>query len=185
LEEERRRREAALEEERKRREASQKAWEISQKAWDARMADLDKRLGKVTNSLGEIVEHLVTPNVLSKFKTLGFTFTETTRRHEVTNRDGKVVAELDVEFHNGEDVMIVEVKTQPTTRDVGRFAKVLEMLRTLGKFPGKNLYGAIAGAVFGSAAREKAIRYGFYVLEQSGDTMQIAPDITRDKARVW
>ncbi|MDR2865296.1 MAG: hypothetical protein LBV68_06800, partial [Spirochaetaceae bacterium] len=88
-------------------------------------------------------------------------------------------------FQNGEDIMIVEVKTHPTTDDIVRHAKRMTLLQTRDMYPGLNLYGAIAAAVIDDETREAAIEQGFYVLEQSGDTMKILPDDPDFKPRRW
>jgi hypothetical protein len=157
------------------READMAAWE----------AKLDKSMEKFTNSEVEIVEHLITPNVFKKFSDFGFTFTETTRNHVLTDGHGHTLAEIDAEFHNGQDIMVVEVKAHPGTDDVGRLIKNMTLLRDMNKFPGKNLYGSLAGAVVSDLVRDEAIKAGFFVLCQSGDTMQIMPDDKSFKPKRW
>jgi hypothetical protein len=39
-------------------------------------ARLDKELGRLGNRLGEIIEHMVRPNLVKRFRELGFAFTE-------------------------------------------------------------------------------------------------------------
>ncbi|MDR2864319.1 MAG: hypothetical protein LBV68_01750 [Spirochaetaceae bacterium] len=152
---------------------------------EKRMEQIDKRLGKLTNRIGEIIEHLVTPNVLEKFKKMGFSFNRTARNIYIQDKDGKTLTEIDTVFQNGEDVMIVEVKTHPTTDDIVRHAKRMTLLQTQNMYPGLNLYGAIAAAVIDDETRNFAIEQGFYVLEQSGDTMKILPDDPDFKPKKW
>jgi hypothetical protein len=52
-------------------------------------------------------------------------------------------------------------------------------------YPGLKLYGAIAAAVIDDETRNYAIGQGFYVLEQSGDTMKILPDDPDFEPRRW
>jgi hypothetical protein len=42
--------------------------------------------------------------------------------------------------------------------------------------------GAVAGAMFEKNAREFALTYGFYVIEQSGDTVAIKPPV---QVKTW
>jgi hypothetical protein len=149
------------------------------------MAKLDQKIGRVTGSFGEVIEHLIMPNVLAKFRALGFTFNEIYRNHQIQRNDGTTAAEIDAEFHNGEAIMIVEVKAHPDTDDVGRLLKKMSVLREFNKFPDKKLYGALAAAVIGNDVRDKAIGSGFYVLEQSGDTMQILPADKDFRPKEW
>ena len=177
-EEARKKHEAADEKYRKEREASDRRWE-------QRMERLDRQMGKVTSSFGEVIEHLVTPNVMKKFRKLGFTFNDSFRGHQIQDAVGKTRGEIDVEFHNGTDIMVVEVKAHPDRDDVGRLIKKMTILRELEKYPGKALYGALAAAVITDEVRDLAIGHGFYVLEQSGDTMRILPADTAFKPKQW
>ncbi|MDR2865302.1 MAG: DUF4670 domain-containing protein [Spirochaetaceae bacterium] len=152
---------------------------------EQRMKQIDKSLGRLTNRIGEIIEHLVTPNVLEKFKKMGFSFDSTARNIQIQDQNGKTLAEIDTVFQNGEDIMIVEVKTHPTTDDIGRHVKRMTLLKTHKRYAGLNLYGAIAAAVIDGETRNYAIEQGFYVLEQSGDTMKILPDDPDFKPKRW
>ncbi|MDR2865470.1 MAG: hypothetical protein LBV68_07680, partial [Spirochaetaceae bacterium] len=84
-----------------------------------------------------------------------------------------------------EDIMIVEVKTHPGTDDIVRHTKRMTLLQTQNIYPGLKLYGAIAAAVIDDETRNYAIGQGFYVLEQSGDTMKILPDDPDFEPRRW
>ncbi|MDR2864720.1 MAG: hypothetical protein LBV68_03810 [Spirochaetaceae bacterium] len=159
--------------------------EEAERLAEKRMEQIDKRLGKLTNRIGEIIEHLVTPNVLEKFKKMGFSFDSTARNIQIQDKDGKTLTEIDTVFQNGEDLMIVEVKTHPTTDDIGRHIKRMTQLKTHKRYAGLNLYGAIAAAVIDGETRNYAIEQGFYVLEQSGDTMKILPDDPDFKPKRW
>ncbi|MDR2864702.1 MAG: hypothetical protein LBV68_03720, partial [Spirochaetaceae bacterium] len=97
----------------------------------------------------------------------------------------KTLTEIDTVFQNGDDIMIVEVKTHPTTDDIVRHTKRMALLQARNMYPGLKLYGAIAAAVIDDETRNYAIGQGFYVLEQSGDTMKILPDDPDFKPRRW
>ena len=71
--------------------------------------------------------------------------------------------------------MAVEVKATPRIQDISHHIKRLEILR---KHRSKHhdtrkIYGAMAGAVFGFKEKQAAVEAGFYVITQSGDTMNI------------
>jgi hypothetical protein len=154
-----------LEEESKKREASAKDWE-------KRMKELEKNIGGVSNSLGDVVEHLVASGIISRFKELGYTFDKLSRNCLVIAPDGEK-REVDVELHNGEDIMLIEIKAKPTDEDVDDHVERITFLRNLNKYPDKNVYGAIAGATFNEGVKKYALKKGFFVIEQSGDTMRI------------
>jgi hypothetical protein len=47
------------------------------------------------------------------------------------------------------------------------------------------LYGAIAGAVFNEDVKSYALKNGFYVIEQTGDTMSITPPEGVYTPKIW
>jgi hypothetical protein len=70
----------------------------------------------------------------------------------------------------------VEVKTNLTTNDVKDHVKRMEKLRRYGDEHGdkRRLLGAVAGAIASEEAKDFAVKNGFFVLEQSGDTIRIS-----------
>ena len=69
----------------------------------------------------------------------------------------------------------MKVKTRPRLKDVEHHVKRLEILRAFRnkRKDFRKIYGAIAGVVYGRAEKDAAIEAGFYVLEQTGDTMRM------------
>jgi hypothetical protein len=69
----------------------------------------------------------------------------------------------------------VEVKSKPKTTDVDDFVRRLEILRKYKDeaHDKRRIRGAIAGAVFLDEVKSVALKTGFYVIEQTGDTMKI------------
>ena len=76
--------------------------------------------------------------------------------------------------------MAVEVKVDPAIQDIEHHIRCIEILREhRNKLNDKRkILGAIAGAMFGQTEKEAVIAAGFYVIEQSGDTMKL--DIPED-----
>ena len=76
--------------------------------------------------------------------------------------------------------MAVEVKSKLKEKDIEHHEKRLHILRDHRnkKRDTRKIYGAVACAVWNSAEKQAAIDAGFYVLEQTGDTMQM--DIPED-----
>ncbi|MDR2793571.1 MAG: hypothetical protein LBB61_07890, partial [Treponema sp.] len=91
-------------------------------------------------------------------------------------KTGKVLAEVDVQLENGGCVLAVEVKTNPVINDVDDHVNRMEALRAYADVhdDGRDYIGAIAGGIMSESVKNYALRRGFYVLEQSGDTMNIA-----------
>jgi hypothetical protein len=84
-------------------------------------------------------------------------------------------AEVDILLENGDIVVAVEVKSKPNVDDVNDHIQRMEILRRYAdKKQDKRRYqGAIAGAVMSEAVRRYILKKGFYVIEQTGDTVQI------------
>ncbi|GHT73593.1 hypothetical protein FACS1894124_2210 [Spirochaetia bacterium] len=188
LEADRKRHEEALEADRKRHEealeAETRQREASSKDWEKRMKELGKNIGGMNNSLGEIVEHLVASGIITRFKELGYTFDKMSRNTLTIAPNGQK-REVDVELHNGVDIMLIEIKAKPKEEDVDDHVERITFLRNLKKFPGQNVYGAIAGAVFSKSVKNYAIKKGLFVIEQSGDTMRIETLDGQFKPKKW
>ncbi|MDR1025296.1 MAG: hypothetical protein LBL56_06165, partial [Treponema sp.] len=89
---------------------------------------------------------------------------------------GHYLAEVDLLLENGDTVLVVEVKTNLTTVDVKDHVKRMEKLRRYADEHQDNrkLLGAVAGAIAADEAKAYAVKQGFFVLEQSGDTVKIS-----------
>jgi hypothetical protein len=135
-----------------------------------------KQIGGLHNRFGEIAEHLVAPGIVKKFNELGFHFDAVASRGMVIHdAGGKIKAEIDLSLENGEAIIAVEVKARVVKSDIEHHTRRLEILKEYRRKwnDSRKIYGAIAGAVFGSSEKEAALGAGFYVLGQSGDTMTL------------
>ncbi|MDR1470750.1 MAG: hypothetical protein LBT00_15835 [Spirochaetaceae bacterium] len=142
------------------------------------MKQTDKRIGELGNRFGEMVEHMVLPNLVAKFKELGFTFTKANRT-EIECEEHDIFLEVDAFLENGDKVMIVEIKSKPKTEDIDDHIERMEKLRRYADLHNdKRTYlGAVAGVVFNKSERIYALRKGFYVIEPSGDTFDITEPV--------
>jgi hypothetical protein len=150
--------------------------------------ELDRAIGRLGNKLGDLVEHLVSPNLLKKFNALGYAFGKSSPRvkyEDVTT--GKVLAEVDVQLENGGCVLAIEIKTDPSIEDVKDHVTRMEALRAYADIhdDGRDYIGAIAGGIMDESVKNYALKQGFYVLEQSGDTMNIAETPEAWKPKKW
>jgi hypothetical protein len=151
-------------------------------------SELNRAIGNLSNRFGELVEHLVSPNLLKKFNALGYAFGKSNSRAKYEDaKTGKVHAEVDVQLENGGCVLAVEVKANPTTDDVDEHVQRMEAIRRyVDSLNDKRDYiGAIAGGIMNESVRKYALKKGFYVLEQSGDTMNIAATPEAWKPKKW
>ena len=164
----------------------EKVWAMFQET-DRKFQETERIVSKLGNRFGELVEHLVAPNISKKFNELGFCFTKTAMDIEISDpRNPKMDTEVDILLENGDIVVAVEVKSKPNNKDVNDHVRRLEILRGhADKKQDKRRYqGAIAGAIITKTVRDYILKKGFYVIEQTGDTVliNIPPGF---KAREW
>jgi len=169
------------------REAAERQKEVAerQKETDRQMKEANKRFGDFTNRFGEVIENMVAPDLQEKFKEFGLFFPLVTGHSAVKDYENNIFLEVDFTLHNGDKIMLVEVKTKLTVEDIKEHEKRLEKMRIYADLHGKkNVYlGAVAGAVITPQAKMYALRQGFYVIEPSGETFSIIPP--QDKPKEW
>jgi hypothetical protein len=141
--------------------------------------ETNQSIGGLNNSFGELAEHLVAPGIEEKFNALGYHFKDTAENRKFKNDKGEVIAEIDILLENDDYSVAVEVKSKPKIADIDTFKRRLEVLRKYkdGIPDPRKIHGAIAGAIYEDKVKEAVLEAGFYVVEQSGDTMKInAPE---------
>ncbi len=122
-----------------------------------------------------------------KFNALGYAFTRTNTRVVYKDAHDKTLAEVDVLLENGTYALAVEVKTELTVEDVKVHAERMAVLRAYADRhnDARQYLGAVAGGIVSEQARDYAYKSGFYVLEQSGDTVRIAEPPEAWQPNTW
>ncbi|MDR1388935.1 MAG: hypothetical protein LBJ31_03050 [Treponema sp.] len=140
------------------------------------MKETDRKISKLGSRIGDLVEELIVPNILEKFNKLGYVFGKVAPNVRYRDSTGVYVAEVDMLLENGDAVLAVEVKTTLTDNDVREHVQRMEKLRRYADEHAdtRKLLGAVAGAIASEAVKSFAIKSGFFVLEQSGDTIRIS-----------
>ena len=136
----------------------------------------NQQMGGLHNSFGNMVEHLVAPNIKEKFNKLGFTFTSMTRDLTIwESSSDKKIAEVDILLENGDVVISVSIKATPREKDVETHIRQMEILRQRADShqDHRKYQGAIAGANVDDNIRRTILQAGFYMIEQTGDTVKI------------
>jgi hypothetical protein len=150
--------------------------------------ELNQTIGNLGNRFGQLIEHLVSPNLLKKFTALGYAFTRTNTRVQYEDANThKTLAEVDVLLENGDVVLAVEIKADPSIEDVNDHIKRMETLRAYAdaRNDQRGYLGAVAGGIVRDGVRTYALKQGFYVLEQSGDTVNITAAPESWKPKRW
>ncbi|MDR2028564.1 MAG: hypothetical protein LBP93_03390 [Treponema sp.] len=157
------------------------------KETDRKMKETDRRVGELTNRLGDMVEHMVVPNLLSGFQSLGFEFEVAHKGTEIRDTKNDIFTEIDVFLENGDKVMIVEIKTTLRTRDVDDHLERMEKLRRYADLRDdrRKYLGAVVGVVVSEAVKNYALKHGFFVLISSGDTFSIIKPEGKYHLREW
>jgi hypothetical protein len=159
---------------RRMQETDREIREMGRKA-DRELDRATKLVGDLSNKFGELSEYLIAPNMVAKFNTLGFTFTRDSRNIVYRGSDGKILTEVDVLLENGDVVMIVEIKSDLTEKHISHHLERMEKLRRYGDAHNdrRKLMGAVASPIMRADIKTLAYAAGFYVIEQSGDTVLI------------
>jgi len=173
-ENERERKERNEQHERERKEY-EREWKERNKQLERQFKETDRKIGELGNRFGELAEHLVAPSINEKFNELGFTFENISQNHVIKDASGKCLAEIDILLENGDTVIAVEVKSKPLQKDVDRYVEKMEVLRRRAdnRNDTRKYQGAIAGAIMTNEVRDYAHKTGFYVIEQTGETVMI------------
>ncbi|MBI2967037.1 MAG: hypothetical protein HYY40_04400 [Bacteroidetes bacterium] len=141
---------------------------------DKRSKEADKRMKQLvelfTGQWGKLVEALLAPGCVKLFQEIGIKINQAFA-NAVAIKEGDTV-EIDVLLANGNEVVIIEVKTTARPDD----AK--QLLKTIGKFreffPHYHtckIYGALAALRFVSQVDKLAAKQGFFVIEPHGEGM--------------
>ena len=136
-----------------------------------------REIGNLGNSFGELAEHLVAPGIVDKFNDLGFDFDDISPSGRAFKdpKTRQFLAEVDIVLENSEMFIAIEVKSKLNIKDVNKHLAHMEVLRRIAdsKKDNRKYLGAVAGAVMTNETRSYAYKSGFFVIEQSGETMKI------------
>jgi hypothetical protein len=137
--------------------------------------ELSKQMGGLHRSFGDLAEYPLASNLVTKFRELHYVFTQSAHEVKFQDSNGSTLTEVDVWLENEDYVMAVEIKEKLLKRDVDEHLQRMAILQGYGSDHGdkRKLLGAVAGGILRKDARDYAIKSGFYVIEQSGDTLKI------------
>ncbi len=156
----------------------EKVWkmfeEISRKfeETDKQFKETDKKINKVagifSSQWGKLMEALIEPACLKLFKARGIDVNYTYSNVKVKTKE--VEAEFDIVLENGNEVVIIEVKTDMTVKKIDHFLETLSKIKTyLPRYADKKIYGAVAGIKYNEQSDKYAYRQGLFVLRNTGD----------------
>ena len=167
--------EMSQETDRKMQETAEQMREMSQET-DRRMRETDRRM-KELNKLfigqwGKLMEVLVDGDLVKLLQQKNIQVTQTTTNTKGTHK-GKYW-EFDIIAKNGEEVVIVEVKTTLSVQDVNDFIdKVKTITPHLSECKDKKVYGAMAYLKSNGSSHIYAEKQGLFVIRAVGSSASI------------
>jgi len=135
---------------------------------DKKIAELGAQIGGLGNRLGEFVEGVVRPGLVRLFRERGIDVRETHRDLEA-ERNGRK-AQVDLLVVNDAEVVVVEVKSKLSQRDVEDHLERLALFKELfPRYADARVLGAMAAMVVPEKQAAFAERAGLFVIGQAGD----------------
>jgi hypothetical protein len=98
------------------------------------------------------------------------------------------MTDIDILLSNTDTAMAVEVKRElDSIKDVEEHLKRMEIIRNYppAEVAGKKLLGAMVGGVVDAYVQHYAYESGFFVLELTGDTVDLVPPPEGFVPRLW
>ena len=140
------------------------------------MKETDRRLKKLdrlfNSQWSKLMESLVEGDLVGLLQAQGIAV-ERTCTNVKGGRDGRHY-EFDILAVNGEEVVVVEVKTTLRAEDVTEFLGKLDKFTDYERvYKGKQVLGAVAYLKADSSVREHAERQGLYVIRATGSSAGI------------
>jgi len=147
---------------------------------------LSKNIGGLGNSLGRFMEEMFSAELYKKFRNIGYTFTKQSENVKI-NVDDQLAAEIDLFMENGDYVMLVEIKTDLSIKDVDRHIERMVIIRDYMDIRGdaRKIVGAVAGGSVMKNVQDYAHEKGLYVVVQSGEAVEIAIVPKNFQPREW
>ena len=146
---------------------------------DRQMQETDRRLKKLdklfSNQWGTLMESLVQGDLVPLLRKRNILVRQTVGRVP-GEYDGKR-AEFDIVAMNGEEAVVVEVKTTLRPEDVTHFLRKLDTFtRYVPYHRGQTIYGAVAFLKADESVQVHAARQGLFVIRATGNSASIVND---------
>jgi len=129
-----------------------------------------------TSQWGKLMESLVEGDLVNLLVRRGIAITDTTTRLK-GKRPGGGNYEFDIIAHNGEAIVVVEVKTTLRPDDVKHFLDKLDHLKDwIPRYAQNRIYGAMAWLTADASAEAMVINRGLFSIRATGDSASIQND---------
>jgi hypothetical protein len=128
---------------------------------------------------------MVEGGIVRLFQELGYEFDQCSDRMKFQNKELGISGEVDLFLENGEYALLGEVKTNLSVDDVKDHLDRMENYRKVADFKGdhRRFLAAVGGGVVRDNVREFALNHGLYVIQQSGENVEVIPP--EGKPKIW
>jgi hypothetical protein len=142
---------------------------------DQRFKETDRRISCLDCRVDDLVERLIVPSILGIFRDLGYDFDMVAPRMRYFDAEGHCIAEAGLLLEGRDTALVLEARTNLTVTDIENHVKRMETLRRCANEHDKKrkLLGAVTGIIALEGEKAFAIKQGFFVLEQSGDMINL------------
>ncbi|MDR0684465.1 MAG: hypothetical protein LBF83_04995 [Spirochaetaceae bacterium] len=157
------------------------------------LEDLKKTVERVTGnvgglnrSMGELIETLIAARLWEKFEK--YNLKRAYQRVPIYDEKHRILTDIDVLLSNTNLGMAVEIKRELDRKEyVDEHLKRMEIVQ---KYPpaelaGKKILGAMAGGVVDSDVQRYAYESGFFVLELTGESVELVPPPDGFEPKKW
>jgi hypothetical protein len=147
--------------------------------------EMDKRLAKLGDRFGELIESMVEGGIIRIFQELGYDFTKYGRCQKFKKPELNVSGEIDFFLENGHVACLVEVKSNLSEDDVRDHVERMRKYRVYADavHDHRQFIAAVGGGVVRDNVRLFALRQGMYVIQQTGDYVEVIPP--EGKPKMW
>ena len=160
----------------------------AQKETEQKFQETDRKLNQLeklfTSQWGKLMESLVEGDLVSLLNARGIPITDTTTRLKGKRPDGGNY-EFDILAHNGEEMVVVEVKTTLKPDDVKDFMNKLDCLKGwIPRYARNRIYGAMAWLSADAGAEAMVENRGLFSIRATGDSASIV-NAAEFRPRAW
>jgi len=145
----------------------------------------ERRYGRLSDRIGQLVQAMVQGGIIRMFRDLGYKFAVCNPNYNFGNEELDIYGEVDLFLENGEFALLVEVKTNLSVDDVKEHQERLEKFRLVADVRNdkRRFIAAVGGGVIQKNVRDFALKQGMFVVQQSGDNVEIL--VPEGKPMVW
>jgi predicted RNase H-like nuclease (RuvC/YqgF family) len=154
----------------------------------ARVDRVTANVGGLNRSMGELIETLIAARLWEKFDGYPYNLQRAYQRVNLFDETNRKLTDIDILLANGDYVMAVEVKRELDKKDdVDHHLRRMDLIRQYppAECKGKKLLGAMAGGTVDSDVQEYAHSVGFFVLELTGESVELAERPAGFAPREW